>query len=468
MKRFGKNCSRLTDGATSGKKQNSLRSPLSYAHLRHEGEFALCWQQPAYKSKAKGRWKIATASEIRATGLLLWYLLWASSQAFAGGYAVPYQTARAVGLSNAVTAGVNDPSAVYTNPAALTEIEGNQIMVGLNYINVGSSVKDRNTGRKSINRHDDNFLPTFFLNYHIPASHLTVGLGGYTPFGLATAYDKNAFTRFSATRTELKLFYLTPSIAWRLSPYLSVGAGMSFVHSSALLSRIVLIPPATQAAIRITDTTNAYTYNVGILYKPLEKIKLGFAYRGGVDLNFDTATVKFGLAPVTVSRSKGTQIPLPAVISIGVNYQITPSWTMEFVYDFTRWSEFKHLKARFNPPLLLGAIPGMFIPQTWKDTSTIRLGTAYRLNENLELRSGVTLDETPIPSTTLGPAIPGGDALELNIGLRYQWKSLTLDLGYMATLFKTRKVFNEVMTTSPKVIYEAFNNSISFNLRYRF
>ncbi len=50
--------------------------------------------------------------------------------ALAGGYAIPHQTAKAVGLSNAVTAGVNDPSAVYVNPAALTEIEGNQVLGG--------------------------------------------------------------------------------------------------------------------------------------------------------------------------------------------------------------------------------------------------------------------------------------------------------------------------------------------------
>ena len=59
---------------------------------------------------------------------------------FAGGYAIPPQTAKAQSMGGAATAGVNDPSAVYVNPAALTQINGNQIMGGLTYINTIGSV----------------------------------------------------------------------------------------------------------------------------------------------------------------------------------------------------------------------------------------------------------------------------------------------------------------------------------------
>ena len=64
------------------------------------------------------------------TGFCLLWLISATSGAFAGGYAIPEQTARAASLANSVTAGVTDPSAVYVNPAALTEIQGNRIIGG--------------------------------------------------------------------------------------------------------------------------------------------------------------------------------------------------------------------------------------------------------------------------------------------------------------------------------------------------
>jgi len=67
-----------------------------------------------------------------------------------------------MGLACAVTAGVNDPSAVYYNPVALSEISGNNPLVRGSYINVVSSVESG--GLKVVNKHDDNFLASLFAN----------------------------------------------------------------------------------------------------------------------------------------------------------------------------------------------------------------------------------------------------------------------------------------------------------------
>lgn len=403
-------------------------------------------------------------------------LVIAIGDVIAGGYAIPPQTARAVGLANAVTAGVDDPSAVYANPAALTEIQGNQVLGGLNYINSVNSVT--NGGRRSTNKHDDNFIPTLFGNYHIPGTALTAGLGLYTPFGLATSYADNSFTRFGAIRSELKSLYVTPTLAWRVNPLLSVGGGISFVHSSALFTRALFLGPGTEGHLRLADTDNGYTYTLGVLVKPHGRVKLGFNYRGRVDLNFDTAQVKVGdaMGAVSTARSKGTQIPLPPVISLGIQWLISPDWAVEFDYNYTHWSEFRHLKARFNPALLGGTLGGLFVEELWKDAHTLRLGTSYRLNQQFELRGGVILDETPIPGRTLSPSIPGANLLGLNAGLGYTWNNLAIDVGYMAVFYETRKVLNNVLeadnlanTVAPgRDKYQTFNNFVSLHLSYRF
>ena len=409
-------------------------------------------------------------------GLPLVCLILLLQEASAGGYAIPHQSARAVGLANAVTAGVADPSAVYVNPAALTEIGGNRILAGVNYIHVVSSIG--NSGRMSVNRHDDNFIPTLFANYHLPATDLTAGIGLYAPYGLAASYDENSFTRFGAIRSELRTMYLTPAISWRINPSLSVGGGVSFVRSSALFSRALALGGGAEGKIRITDTDNGYGYNVGLLYKPVERVKFGLTYRSRVDLNFDTALAKVADATgaISTARSKGTQLPLPPVISMGLNWQITPEWAAEFVYDYTHWSEFRHLKARFSPALLGGGLTGLFIQSLWKDASILRLGASYRAMENLELRAGVTVDETPIPARTLSPSIPGADLLTLNAGLGYRWGSVGIDLAYMAVFYKKRSVLNNVLeadnsanTVAPgRDKYQIFHNFVSLHLTYRF
>lgn len=396
-------------------------------------------------------------------------------EASGGGYALPYQSAKAVGQGNALTAGVNDPSAVYANPAALSEIEGNQIMGGTQYINVVSGVE--NSGRNSRNRHDDNFIPTLFANYHLPAAPLTAGIGLYTPFGLATSYDENSFTRFGAVRSELRTFYLTPAIAWRVNPSLSVGGGLSFVHSSALFSRALFLGGGAEGKIRLTDTDNGYTFNLGMLLKPDERWKVGITYRGRVDLNYDTADVKVADAAgvVETGKSKGTQLPLPPVISFGLHWQMTRGWGVEFAYDYTHWSEFRHLKARFNHAFLGGALRGLFIQEGWKSTNTLRLGTDYRLDGRWVVRGGLVLDESPIPASTLGPSIPGADTLTLNTGLGYRWESWKVDLGYAAIFYKRRSVSNSVLeansssTLTPgRDKYKTFDNFVSITFGYQF
>ena len=419
---------------------------------------------------------------VKKTLILLLVTALSVGHAFAGGYAIPPQTAKATTLGNAVTAGIDDPSAVYINPAGLAEIEGNEILGDLNYINNISSVT--NSGRRSGNKKDDNFIPALFGNYHIPGTDLTAGIGLYAPYGLSVSYDSDSFTRFASIETKLKTFYITPSIAWRPLPYLSLGGGVSFVHSSAVLSQDVFLG-GPEGRVRITDSDDAFAYNLGIIVKPISQLKLGLTYRSRVNLSFNNADVAFFDSPLTggaatVARAKGIHVPLPPVISTGINWMINPGWSVEFAYDYTRWSEFQSLNARFNPvlPALGGAapIPGFIIPENWRNTSTLRFGSAYQLLESLQLRGGMILDQTPIPNSTLGPGIPGADWLAVTGGIGYNWRKFTVDLGYMAVFYKTRTVNNNVLEagnpSNPVAPgpdkYHTFQNLVLVSVKYRF
>ena len=414
-----------------------------------------------------------------------------NQQAVAGGYIIPHQTARGLALSNAVTAGVNDASAVYYNPAALSEVQGENLLGSGTYVNLQNSVE--NSGRKSTNKHDDNFLASFFANYHIPGSDFTLGIGTYAPFGLVTKYDSDAFTRFAAINTELKTIYVTPALSWNPSNYFSLGAGLSFVHASAAFSRALCLDPISfctqplglEGTVRLTDTANAFAYNLGLLVKPTDNLKFGFSYRSRVDLRFDNADAKFrGSFSIPTVKANVSSLPLPPVIDVGLFWQITPTWGAEFVYEYTRWSEFQNFTVTLSPTpifLPLGVpIPGFKLPEDWRNTSTIRFGSYYALNKNWELRGGMALEQTPIPNRTLSPAIPDANKLTLNAGVGYKWEKFSVDLGYMAVFYKTRRVTNDELeglpATAPlfyagapgKDKYQTFVNFVTFSIGYRF
>jgi long-chain fatty acid transport protein len=222
-----------------------------------------------------------------------------------------------------------------------------------------------------------------------------------------------------------------------------------------------------------------------LLVKPTDNLKFGFSYRSRVDLRFDNADAKFGgTFSTSTVKADVRPLPLPPVINVGLFWQIIPTWGAEFVYEYTRWSEFKNFTANFSPTpifLPLGApIAGFQLPQDWKNTSTLRLGSYYALNKNWELRGGMTVEQTPIPNKTLNPSIPDADKLTLNAGVGYKWEKFSVDLGYMAVFYKTRRVNNDELeglpATSPlfyagapgKDKYQTFVNFVTFSIGYRF
>ncbi len=408
-----------------------------------------------------------------------------ASPVFAGGYYIPHQTARGVGMSNALTAGVDDPSAVYYNPSALSEIDGNRLLLSGTYINVVSSVE--NSGHKDVNGGRDNFAGSFFGNYHVPGTDLHLGLGVYSPFGLATSYHAG-FTRFAARDAELKTYYLTPALAWSPSQYFSVGAGASYIHATGLFSRTLCFDPvlgctnralvAAEERIRLHDDDDTYSYNIGLLVKPTDRLKIGFSYRATADLHFDRARAKlkgdFGPAH-TIGDVR--PIPLPAIINVGLFYKITPDWGAEIVYERQNWSRFRDLSVNFpNPPF---GIPSLRLPRKWNDTNTVRMGSYYRLDKHWELRGGIGLEQGPIPDKTLNPSIPGGDVLTLNGGVGYDCEHFSLGFGYQAIFYKTRNVKNKELEGAVppglpfagapgKDKYKTFNNFLTVSAGYRF
>lgn len=420
----------------------------------------------------------------RLAGLTLVLLLIITDNLLAGGYAIPHQTAKGVALSNATTAGVTDPSAVYYNPAALTEIEGNQVLGGVNYLNVISSVE--NGGIKSRNRRDDNTIPTLFANFHIPESNFSLGFGTYSPFGLSVTYDKDAFTRYAINEVKLKSFYLNLAAAWRFSDLLSIGAGISFIRGKASFTRAIFLGTPTDGRARLTDSDQTAAYNLGLLLKhPSHPVKFGITYRSRAYLDFTGGNVDFvdfDGDPFNTKLSSGSLV-FPTVISTGINWQISPKWSLEFVYDWTKWDDLETLKFVFVTPLpaLNGAapIPRLTVSTNWKNTSTLRLGSLFHLNDSWDLMGGLTLDETPAPNTTLGPLFPGADLLTLNGGASYKWKKVKLTAAYMAVFFKDRRVQNNILEAESAALllanptpgrdkYEAFIHFLSFNFSYRF
>ena len=113
---------------------------------------------------------------------------------------------------------------------------------------------------------------------------IVVGVGLGAPFGLKTEYDSTWKGRTQAIKSELKTININPSIAWKASESLSLGAGVSFQYAEATLTNFAGAPGV--ATVEGDDT--GWGFNLGALWQLSEAMRIGFAYRSVADQSLES------------------------------------------------------------------------------------------------------------------------------------------------------------------------------------
>jgi len=122
---------------------------------------------------------------------VLLVLLLTASTSFAAGFRLPQAGAKAMGMGFAFTAQADDPSAIYFNPAGLTQLKGQNIMFGVTYVRenggefTGTTPVDNTTAIKNETQKSLNFyIPNAYYTRTTNSGDVSYGVGIYAPFGL--------------------------------------------------------------------------------------------------------------------------------------------------------------------------------------------------------------------------------------------------------------------------------------------
>ena len=137
----------------------------------------------------------------------------ASTVSQAGSFGLIEQSASGQGVAYAGAAAVGeDASTIYFNPAAMTRLPGQQIVVAghiispdAKFTNKGSTdftgAPDSLTGPNS-STGDPAFIPNFYYSAELP-NEIYVGVGVNVPFGLSTEYDDGWVGRYHGLKSEI-------------------------------------------------------------------------------------------------------------------------------------------------------------------------------------------------------------------------------------------------------------------------
>ena len=393
---------------------------------------------------------------------VLLVLLLTASTSLAGGFRLPEAGVKAMGMGFAFTAQADDPSAIYFNPAGLTQLKGQNIMVGGTYVRenggefTGTTPVDNTTATKNETQKSLNFfIPNAYYTRTTNSGNVSYGVGIFSPFGLGQEYnDRNAsIFRNQITRIDLMTVVVNPTIAFKVNDILSIGAGIDWMYGKAELAKTPVVPGVGNLYnLDLEGDGNTWGYNFGLLLKPTPNLRIGANYRSPFKLKIKNGDVTisntnslYGVVPAlgtAPSNTKGSAtIAMPATFALGAAYTIG-KLTVEADADWTFWHSFVSL-----PITIQDNVATLFStnnPKNWEDVVALRLGAEYRVTDPLALRVGFVYDPTPVPASTMGPELPDATRLNYMVGAGYKVGAWTIDGAFMYVDKFDRTVNNQV------------------------
>ncbi len=81
------------------------------------------------------------------------------------------------------------------------------------------------------------FFPSNLYYVRKGEGKLSYGVGFFNPFGLGTDWPEDWEGRFNLIKVDIKTFFLNPTVAYSISPELSVAFGLDLAFATATLSK---------------------------------------------------------------------------------------------------------------------------------------------------------------------------------------------------------------------------------------
>ncbi|MGH6944754.1 MAG: OmpP1/FadL family transporter [Geminicoccaceae bacterium] len=377
----------------------------------------------------------------------------AASHAHAGGFAIREQSTSGQGMAFAgIAAGGEDISAMFFNPAALALYPGVNGYAALSYIAPHSEPSHIEAStvlgtpisgdRASGNITDAELVPAVYASFE-PVDRLYLGLGVNVPFGLRTEYPKTWAGRYHGVMSEVTTINLSPVIAARPLPWLTVGAGAQIEYIDAKLTNAIdsatiatlngiptVAEPNPDSFVKLSGDDVAAGFVLGAIVEPRRGTRVGIGYRSSIkhtlkgNANFtrsqtgdllNTLTTTPGGSGLLADTSASVDFETPALLSVGLTQDVGERWTVGTTLEWTSWSDFQEIKVEFDNP----DQPDNITDEDWNDTIYVALGARYRLDDAWTLRAGVAFDQTPVPNRTRNPRVPDSDRYWLAAGVTW-------------------------------------------------
>ena len=394
---------------------------------------------------------------------------------------------KALGMGNAFVATADDPSAVFFNPAGLTQLESPEISFGL-APHFYATTYQLDNGNKDRTQDVNPIVPNLYAAVPFQQGKWAVGLGVNFPLGLVTKWGDNSPLRYVATETSLRVTQVSPTLSYKVNDSFSVGAGFIYSRIDAdLKSRINLSGFNGGAAIpdggkELKGDGTGFGYTASALYHFLDHHSVGINYHSTIntrikgtveltDLNDSVFKSVFGGTKYSVNTE--TDLDLPETLMFGYAFHYN-QWTVESDLEWVDYAFVSELPLNFSgesDATRLSILNAYDKKRDYHSVWNFGFGTNYKFNETWQARGGFYYFPSVVPEHTWDPSIPDSARTAFTFGGSYTYSFLTVDLAYNLAIFHDRTIHNDVGALAKGDVdgqYSTTAHIISLNLTYKF
>jgi long-chain fatty acid transport protein len=337
-----------------------------------------------------------------------------------------------------------DASTAAANPAAMTRLDSSQMLAAAQGIYIDLQFDTDESGFGGGNGGNaGEFVPAGSLHYvHRVTDDFRLGISAGSYFGLGIDYGDDWAGRYYTTEAKLLTFGVNPGAGYRVTNWLSLGAGFTVMYANLEQKAAVnnsAVPGQAglgDGKLEIDDEDVAYGFNLGMLLTPWSGTRIGLTYRSEIDLEFrDVASlsnigpVLQGLLNISGAANKKVDIDMtiPQKVLLSAYHQLTARWAIMGDIGWQEWSEFG------KQDLTLRSANSKTFTQdlNYDDAWHFALGTQYRFTDNWLWSVGFAYDTSPADDDTRTPDLPVDRQYRIATGIQCNWnENVTIGAAY--------------------------------------
>jgi long-chain fatty acid transport protein len=358
----------------------------------------------------------------------------------AGGIDVPQQGARADGQAEAFSAQADDASAIYFNPAGLTQLHGTVYTGGASLF-VPSWEFHGNNGQEQ-GMHLPSVMPYGYLSSDLGLKKWRFGFGLNNDEGLNEDWGTSGSLSTLVQRAHIYNINMAPTVAYQINDHLSIGSALNVYYGQLEQYRsVVLGPPGTpEGNFHFRGQDWALGATPGIMWKIDDRSTIAAVYRSGYTMQY-SGKARVGAGGRTLAGPSHTWAEEDFPQSATLAYAFRPIRPLKLEADvvWTDWNAVNNVTLSSNNPAF-----NQKIPADWMSGFEYRFGAQYDLTSHWAIRGGYAFGQNAVPSDTFAPLVPDSNYHLISAGISYSRDNWSIDAAYQFIYRETRHIGNSI------------------------